>query len=203
MTVSIGSSPPEHGYRALAIGGSAGSLPVLVELLESLAPDTRLAVVVCLHTAASDMDDLCAVLARHCAIPVVEARERDAVRPGRVHVAAGGYHLLVERSLAFSLCAGERVHYVRPSIDVLFETMAEAYGQHLIGILLSGANADGASGLRYIADFNGLTMVQSPGSATAPQMPESALALFSPTRVGEPEQLGAAVAEFSRPQQQL
>lgn len=199
MTVSTGSSLVEHGYRALVIGGSAGALPVLIDLLESLDADTQLAVVVCIHTAASDMDELCALLGRHCAIPVVEATERDAVRAGRVHVAAGGYHLLVERSLAFSLCAGERVHYVRPSIDILFETMAEAYGEHLIGILLSGANADGASGLRYIASFNGLTMVQSPGSAIASQMPESALALFSPTRVDGPEQLGAAVAEMSRP----
>ncbi|MES1946371.1 chemotaxis response regulator [Salinisphaera sp. C84B14] len=185
-------------YAALVIGGSAGSLEVVCRLLEGLEASTRLAVVICLHTASRDLDELCEVLGRHTTLPVVEAGEGTAVAANRVHVASGGYHLLVERTATFALCAGPRIQYARPSIDVLFEAMADTYRRHLVGILLSGANADGAAGLRAIHRLGGLTIVQSPDTASAPDMPRAALRLFEPDRQHTPSQLIEAVRVISR-----
>lgn len=189
-----------NDYAALAIGGSAGSLPVICAVLEALAPDTRLAVVVCMHVGTRDARGLCDVLSHHCALPVVEAEDGAPVDAASVHVAAGDYHLLVERNRTFALCAGERVHYARPSIDVLFETMAEAYQKRLAGMLLSGANDDGAAGLRAIQAHGGLTLVQRPDTAVVGDMPAAALALFTPDRQNTPEQLSDAVGALSRPE---
>ncbi|MES1925060.1 chemotaxis protein CheB [Salinisphaera sp. T31B1] len=185
-------------HEALAIGGSAGSLPVVIDLLAELAADTALVVVLCLHMGRSRAGDMARVLGRRCALPVSEAGERQRLAPGHVYFAAGGYHLLVERDRRFALCAGERVNFVRPAIDILFESMADAYRDGLAGMLLSGANADGASGLEYIQRLGGLTLVQSPNSAMAAQMPSAALDLFTPDRVHDPMGLGQAVRALSR-----
>lgn len=187
------------GYRALAIGGSAGSLPVICSVLEALSPETELAVVVCMHVGTRDARGLCEVLSHHTTLPVVEAEDGAPVAGASVHVAAGDYHLLVERDHTFALCAGERVQYARPSIDVLFETIAEAYQKSLVGMLLSGANADGAAGLRVIQTYGGLTLVQRPDTAVVGDMPAAALALFTPDRQNTPAQLSDAVRELSRP----
>lgn len=186
------------GYSALAIGGSAGSLSILRATLEGLCADTQLAVVVCVHTASRDVRQLCDVLARHTALPVEEAAPGAPVAPGRVHVASGGYHLLVEHDRTFSLCAGERVQYARPSIDVLFESMADVYRYELAALLLSGANADGAEGLHAVHRAGGLTLIQHPDFSLVADMPKAALALFEPDRQNTPEQLQAAVKELSR-----
>lgn len=185
-------------YDVLAIGGSAGSLPVMCRLLEAVDPDTAMAFVICLHTGTRDAHDLCDVFSRYSPLPVVEAEEGAPVKPACVHVAVGGYHLLVERAHTFALCAGERVQYARPSIDVLFESMAEAYQRRLIGMLLSGANADGSAGLHAIQRLGGFTLVQRPDTALVADMPEAALALFTPDRQNSPEELIEAVRELSR-----
>ena len=186
-------------FHALAIGGSAGSLPVICTLLEALDRETELAVVICMHVGTRDVRGLCEVLSHHCALPVVEAEDGAPVAAATVHVAVGDYHLLVERDHVFALCVGQRVQYARPSIDVLFETMAEAYQARLAGVLLSGANADGAAGLRCIQALGGLTLVQRADCAVAKDMPAAALALFEPDRQNTPEQLSDAVRELSRP----
>lgn len=186
-------------FDALAIAGSAGSLPVICTALEGLDADTVLATVVIAHTAERDARNACDVLGGHCRLPVVEAEEGAPVASGRVHVAAGGYHLLVERSRQFALCAGERIHHSRPSIDVIFETMAEAYGRHLAGMLVSGANTDGADGLYAIHRLGGTTAVQTPDSAAADVMPEAALTRFTPDYVAEPDGLRELVKAWSRP----
>ena len=185
-------------YAILAIGGSAGSLDVICNVLEALVAPTELAVVLCLHTGSRDVGDLCDVLSLHCALPVAEALDGETLAPNRVHVAGGGYHLLVERAGTFALCAGERIQYARPSIDVLFESMAEAYRRRLAGVLLSGANADGAVGLHAIHRLGGLTIVQNPDTAAAREMPESALKLFTPDRQSSPSELVDAALDISR-----
>jgi len=101
-------------FHALAIGGSAGSLPVICTLLEALDRETELAVVICMHVGTRDVRGLCEVLSHHCALPVVEAEDGAPVAAATVHVAVGDYHLLVERDHVFALCAGERVQYARP-----------------------------------------------------------------------------------------
>ncbi|MES1940587.1 chemotaxis response regulator [Salinisphaera sp. T5B8] len=188
----------DSDYAALAIGGSAGSLEVVCALLEGLIAPTRLAVVICLHTASREVDELCAVLSRYSPVPVVEARDSAPVARNKVHVAGGGYHLLVERAATFALCAGPRIQYARPSIDVLFQSMAETYRRYLAGMLLSGANADGAAGLQAIHRLGGLTIVQRPDTASAPVMPQSALKRFDPDRQNTPGQLVDAVRGLSQ-----
>jgi two-component system, chemotaxis family, protein-glutamate methylesterase/glutaminase len=162
--------------EAIVIGGSAGALSALELILPAVPRDCRAALVVVLHVLASRPSLLPEVLGARCALPVKEAEDKEPVSPGRVYVAPPGYHLLIERNRAFALSVDPPVHYSRPAIDVLFESAAEVFGAHLAGVLLSGANEDGAAGLAAIKARGGLTMVQSPEDAEARAMPTAALA---------------------------
>ena len=135
------------------------------------------AIVVCCHTGSSTVDLMCELLARHATLPVVEAGERAPLQGGVIHVAPSGYHLLVETSHRFALSVDERVSFARPSIDVLFASAAEAYRSALIGVLLTGANRDGAEGMDHIRRCGGVAVVQDPADAEVPTMPEAALEL--------------------------
>jgi two-component system, chemotaxis family, protein-glutamate methylesterase/glutaminase len=160
---------------AIAIGCSAGGLAALQRVLPAL--DRRLAVpvVVCAHTGSADVSLLVELLARVSALPVVEAAEREPADPGVVHVAPSGYHLLVEPNAHFSLNVDARVTYARPSIDVLFETAAGAWKDGLVAVLMTGANSDGAQGLRAVRQAGGYALVQDPASAESDVMPRAGL----------------------------
>lgn len=160
---------------AIAIGCSAGGVDALKRVLGDL--DARLSqiVLVCLHSRSDTVNMLCEVLGRISPLPVREAVEREAAQPGVVHLAPSGYHLLVESDLHFSLSIDPRVNHARPSIDVLFHSVAEVWRDRLIGVVLTGANADGAAGLRRIRQLGGLAVVQSPQDAEAAAMPQAAL----------------------------
>ncbi|WP_130619588.1 chemotaxis protein CheB [Dyella amyloliquefaciens] len=160
---------------AIVIGCSAGGLTALEILFSGLLPILPQPIAVCCHTGSATVDLMCELLARHASMPVVEARERAPLEAGVIHVAPSGYHLLVEPSRRFSLSVDERVSYARPSIDVLFESAAEAYRDTLIGVLLTGANSDGAEGLARIRRNGGLAIVQDPADAESPAMPMAAL----------------------------
>jgi len=162
---------------AIAIGCSAGGVDALQVLLGGLAPGLRQAVLVCCHSRSETTEIFRRVLERTSALPIAEAIERDIAHPGVVHVAPSGYHLLVESDLHFALSADARVNYARPSIDVLFNSAAEAWRDRLIGVVLTGANADGAAGLQRIRQFGGAAVVQSPADAEAAAMPQAALDL--------------------------
>ncbi len=157
------------------IGGSAGSLQVLLRALPQLPAALPLPIVVVLHRRADSNSSLESVLQAHSSLPVKEAEDKEAIRAGKIYVAPSDYHLLVERSKTFSLDFSEKVNFSRPSIDVTFESAADIFGYRTVGILLSGANADGASGMRTINKHSGLTAVQDPGTAIAPYMPQKAL----------------------------
>lgn len=161
--------------QALAIGCSAGGLTALHQLFGGLRGPLPVAVVVVCHTGSEDMAVFCELLQRTCPMPVAEAVERESPRRGHVHVAPAGYHLLVERDRRFALSIDPRVEFSRPSIDVLFESAAEAWQQHLVGVLLTGANADGAQGLRHIRRSGGVAVVEDPATAFASAMPTAAL----------------------------
>lgn len=162
-------------YEVIVIGCSAGGLRALRPLLDALDPQLPQAVVVCSHQADDGADMLCELLAPHSTLPVYEARERSAVQPGTIHVAPAGYHLLIERDRRFALSVDAPVHFSRPAIDVLFESAADAYGAAAVGVMLSGANADGAQGLACIRRAGGLGVVQDPADAQASAMPQAAL----------------------------
>jgi two-component system chemotaxis response regulator CheB len=163
-----------NSYELLLIGGSAGSLEVLIELLPALDKNLQLAIIIVLHRKTGE-SMLTGLLNNKTTWPVKEAEEKEPVQNQKVYVAPPDYHLLVEADKTFSLDYSEKVHYSRPSIDVSFETVAEAYGAAVIAVLLSGANADGTEGLRMIKKAGGVTIVQDPREASVAYMPQQAI----------------------------
>lgn len=166
---------PRHP-EAIAIGGSAGGLEALGVLLRGLPTEMEAAVLVCVHLSDRHPSLLPDALAMRCALPVVEAQDKEPILAGHLYVAIPRYHFQVAPDRSCSLSQDEPVCFSRPSIDVLFETAAWVYGERLLGILLSGASADGAHGLKTIRDCGGTTWVQQPDTASAPTMPLAAIA---------------------------
>ncbi|MFL6578025.1 MAG: chemotaxis protein CheB, partial [Povalibacter sp.] len=142
-----------------------------------------------LHLPPRSPDGLPELLKRDCALPVKQAEDKEPLAPGTVYLAPPGYHLLLESHRAFALSIDAPVHFSRPSIDVLFESAADAYGRDLLAILLSGASSDGAAGLQEVHIAGGVTAVQAPDSAEAATMPAAALALFQPDFTWTPDEL--------------
>jgi two-component system chemotaxis response regulator CheB len=167
--------------RAVAIGASAGGVEALSELLPALPADSRAAVFVVLHLPRNRPSLLAEVFSHKCALEVREAVDKEPVAPGTVYFAPPNYHLLVDAGLfvdagpQLALSADDLVNHSRPSIDVLFDSAADVYREHLLGIILTGANEDGAAGLAAVHDAGGLTVVQEPGTAQSSTMILSAL----------------------------
>ncbi len=161
--------------EAAVIGVSAGGMKALSVVLPELPEDFGLAVIVVQHIAEGSGNYLVTHLGRLCKIRVKEADEKEIVLPGTVYVAASGYHLLVEDDRTFSLSADPPVNHARPSIDVLFESAAEVLEDKLAGIILTGANSDGAQGLAAVKAAGGLAVVQDPETAESPMMPRAAI----------------------------
>ena len=160
---------------AIAIGGSAGAVEAVGKLLEGLPAEFKPSIVIVIHVPADRPSLLAAVLGQRCRRPVREALDKERIEPGVIYVAPPDYHLLVESDGALALSRDEPVAFSRPSIDVMFESAAEAYGPRLLGIVLSGANADGAAGLAAIRKAGGRAWVQQPGDAVAETMPAAAI----------------------------
>ncbi|HFB61383.1 MAG TPA: chemotaxis protein CheB, partial [Bacteroidetes bacterium] len=135
------------------------------------------------HTSPHSDNYMVRMLNELSAITVKEADEKEPIVPGTAYVAPPDYHLLVEEDFTLSLSVEEKVNYSRPSIDVLFETAADAYGPQLLGIVLTGANADGARGLAYIKKKGGFALVQQPEDAESPAMPRAAIEKAAPDKV--------------------
>lgn len=163
--------------EAIVIGGSAGALEALSAILPALPRGFRVPVAIVLHLPPTKASHLSEVLGVRCALPVSEPDDKEPLEAGHVYVAAPNYHLMISNKRTFSLSLDGLVHFSRPAIDVLFETAADAYGAGLLGVLLSGANEDGARGIAAIKRARGQTVVQSPDTAQVATMPESALRL--------------------------
>lgn len=159
----------------VVIGASAGGVEALAELLPALPAAFRASIFIVLHLPRERPSLLVDIFEKRCALPVREAEDKEPVEPGTVYFAPPDYHLLVEKSRQIALSADEPVHFSRPSIDVLFESAADVYGERLLGIILTGGNEDGAAGLHAIHQAGGVTVVQQPDSAKAPLMIVSAL----------------------------
>ncbi|MBC7977093.1 MAG: chemotaxis protein CheB [Myxococcales bacterium] len=167
-----------HEIEIIVIGGSAGALEALLALLPELphGPDRgAIPVVVAMHLTPNQPSLLPDLLARVCARPVYEVEDKHRLQPGTVCVAPPNYHVLVERDRSLALSVDAPVHFSRPSIDVLFESAADAIGRGVAGVILSGANEDGARGLRRIVDAGGLAAIQDPTTAPHSEMPAAAL----------------------------
>ena len=181
------------------IGCSAGGLQALQLILRPLPADLGIAIVIVSHTAPDGVSLLPDLLSRACGLPVCEAEERERVRPGHVYVAPPNYHLLIETDFTFALSVDARVCNVRPSIDVLFASAARAYRRRLAGIVLTGANADGADGLRVIAERGGTCLVQDPKTAVAAAMPLAAIAAVAGAKVLELSAMPGALTGLAAP----
>jgi two-component system chemotaxis response regulator CheB len=164
---------PTQGFRLVAVGVSAGGLLALRTLVSGLPADFDIPVAVVQHRSR-DSELLCDLLQECSRLEVAEASDKEAIVPGRVYVAAPDYHLLVEPGY-FSLSTDEPVRFSRPSIDVMFSSAADAYALDVIGVVLTGANSDGARGLRKIVDRGGHAIVQDPATAEVRVMPQAAL----------------------------
>lgn len=182
--------------EAVVIGGSAGGLDALLRILPGLPATFRLPVVTLLHLPNDAESELASVLRARTAIPVREAMDKESIEPGTLYVAPGGYHLLVEKDFSFALSCEAPVHYSRPSIDVLMESAADAWGARLAGILLTGANDDGANGLARIGECGGFTMVQDPTEAAIATMPQAAIARRAPDLVLTLDQIRSWLIEL-------
>jgi two-component system chemotaxis response regulator CheB len=162
-------------YEAVVVGVSAGGLGALKIILPSLQASFPLPIAVVQHRDERSDGYLAKYLNEICAVTVSEAEDKELLCAGHVYIAPAGYHLLVECERRFSLTVDACVNYSRPSIDVLFESAADAYTESLIGVVLTGANADGAQGLKTIKVRGGLAIVQDPATAQASAMPRAAL----------------------------
>lgn len=171
-------TPPSilRDIDALVIGASAGGVEALSVLLPALTPGMRVTVLVVLHLPPTRNSLLVELFAPRCALRVTEAQDKEPMQTGTIYFAPPDYHLLVEDGPQIALSADEPVNYSRPSIDVTFESAAIVFGTRLAGIVLTGANDDGARGLKAIGDAGGTTMVQDPKEALCAYMPEAAIA---------------------------
>jgi two-component system chemotaxis response regulator CheB len=166
--------------EAVVIGGSLGAVDALGALLPRVCPDTTAALVVVVHIPSGRRSLLAELFRPRAAVPVQEAEDKQPVTPGVIWFAPADYHLSVERDRTFSLSVEPPVRHSRPSIDVLFESAADVYGNRLVAVVLTGANEDGAAGARAVRDAGGFVIVQNPSEAVADRMPLSAIERASP-----------------------
>ncbi|MBL0421684.1 chemotaxis protein CheB [Ramlibacter sp. AW1] len=168
-------STPPGGLQALAIGASAGGIDALMVILASLPAETRVPIVVVLHLPAGHDSQLAEIFGARLPLQSCEAQPGEPLLPGHLYFAPADYHLLIEPDGTFSLSCEPPVHFSRPSIDLLFESGAEAFGERFAALVLTGANEDGARGLARVRECGGLALVQDPAEAAHAAMPRAAL----------------------------
>lgn len=198
MNGPLQQSTDRKRLEAVVVGASAGGVEALMTVFGALPARFSLPIVIVLHMPEGHRSQLAEVFGRRLALPVKEADDKESIVPGTLYFAAPGYHLSIEQDRSFSLSREERVHYSRPSIDYLFESAADAYGSRLLGILLTGANQDGAAGLLQIQRQGGLTVVQDPNDARVATMPEAALALHQPDYLLSLQDIGRLLVELEQ-----
>jgi two-component system chemotaxis response regulator CheB len=184
--------------EAIVMGASAGALDTLSQILPALPAGYRLPVLIVVHLPPDRKSLMTELLQARCGVAVREAEDKEPISGGTVYFAPPDYHLLVENNRHLTLSDDEPVLYSRPSIDVLFESAADAYGPGLVGIVLSGANRDGANGLKAVAEAGGTVIVQSPDSAYAAAMPEAARLACPGARVLTPNKIASFLQDIGR-----
>jgi two-component system chemotaxis response regulator CheB len=189
--------PDLREIDVIVIGGSAGSFQVLNRLLPSLPRSVPAVVVV--HVPPGRVSPLAEVLGASSGRSTVEAMDKAPLNPGVIHFAPPDYHLLLEADKSFALSVDPPVHFSRPAIDVLFESAVDAFGARVLGVVLTGANEDGAAGLKAIHEAGGYCIVQRPDTAEAPSMPLAAIHMAAPDRVLSIEEMVALFQQLEVP----
>ena len=182
--------------EAVVIGASAGGVDALMAILPGLPPTFGLPIVVVLHLPEGRQSLLAHIFGLRLSLPVREASDKESIAPATVYFAPPGYHLSVEHDRSLSLSQEDRVHHSRPAIDYLFASAADAYGQGLLAILLTGANQDGAQGLAHAKQSGATTVVQDPKDARIAVMPLAALALHTPDHILSLSRIGSLLASL-------
>lgn len=191
--------PGKHSsghIAAVVVGASAGGIQAVATLLSSLPCDFRPSVLVVQHRHPLDRTDLSSIWASSCQLQISEPVDKQALSPGNVYVAPANYHMLVERDSMVSLSVDEKVNWSRPSVDVLFESAARAWGSALIAVVLTGSNSDGAKGVTEVRRMGGRVLVQSPATCESAGMPEAAIATGCFDAILPLDEIGSALARI-------
>jgi two-component system chemotaxis response regulator CheB len=186
--------------EAVVIGASAGGFEALLAILAGLPAGYRMPMAIVLHLPDNHDSRLAELFNYRLALDVREARDKEPLAPGTVYFAPPGYHLSIEADRSFSLSCEERVSYARPSIDVLMLSAADAYGKNLCGILLTGANYDGAAGLSGMQLAGCLTVVQDPATAEVATMPEAAIRRMTPDLILSLAEIHSLLRKLGEPE---
>ncbi len=185
------------GPEIVVVGASAGGVEALTAVLQPLPAEYPLPVMVVLHIPADRDSILPNLFQSKCRLRVKEAEDKEQIEGRTIYFAPPDYHLLIEADRRLSLSSEEPVHYSRPSIDVLFESAAQACGSQVLGVVLTGANSDGAAGLRAICDRGGIALVQDPDTAYASAMPTAARQLCPEASVYRLEEIATCLREVA------
>ena len=179
--------------EAVVIGTSAGGINALGVILPALPAETPFPVVVVVHMPPREASPIVSVFKSRCEIGISEPRDKEDVTGGVAWFAPPNYHLLVESDHTFALSIEAPVNHCRPSIDALFESAASAYGRHLVAVVLTGANEDGAEGVAAVREAGGIVIVQDPATAEMPLMPRAASARAQPDAMGTLQEIAAVL----------
>ena len=177
--------------NAVVMGASAGALEALSSILPKLPEDYPVPVIVVVHIPAHKESLLPVLLRAKCRMKVREAEDKEPLEKGTIYIAPPDYHVLVEKDGTLSLSSEEEIMFSRPSIDVLFESAADAYATKLVGVVLTGANDDGAKGLKAIVEAGGKALVQNPATASSAAMPAAAIKACPQSCILELDEIGA------------
>ncbi|AKM09440.1 chemotaxis protein CheB [Croceicoccus naphthovorans] len=180
--------------QLIAIGASAGGVQALSHILPPLAADFPRSIVVVVHVPPRQDNALVKLFSEKCRMQVKEAEDKEPLQPGTIYFAPPDYHVLVEGDGALALSTEEPVNHSRPAIDVLFETAADAFGPAVTGIVLTGANHDGANGARAIEDAGGVVLIQDPATAEMAAMPEAAVEACRDAAIMTLDEIAASLA---------
>nr|WP_294786577.1 chemotaxis protein CheB [uncultured Flavobacterium sp.] len=187
-----------NNCKVVIIGGSAGSLQALLNILPFVEIPISFAVVIVVHRKSSDEQTLEDLIALKSQVKLKIVEDKVALKTGFIYIAPSNYHLLFEKEGTLSLDTSEKINYSRPSIDVSFESAAEIYGPHLIGILLSGSNSDGTIGMKAIKQAGGITVAQNPISAEMSYMPNNAILHASPDYILKTEEILEFIKQINK-----
>lgn len=162
-------------YKAIVIGGSAGSFQVVTKILSALPKTLSIPVLLSMHRLKHVRSGFLEALALKSNLPIIEPDDKEQIKPGRAYLAPANYHMYIELGNRIALSTEEPLNHSRPSIDLSFITAAQSYREKLIAIILSGANSDGAIGLQKVKEHNGITIVQDPKECQVRTMTEAAI----------------------------
>jgi two-component system chemotaxis response regulator CheB len=186
-------------YEAIVMGASSGGMNALKLLFSALPVDFSIPIIIVQHISPRSDNHWIKLLNNNSKLYLKEADEKENIEQGKVYIAPPNYHLMIESNKTFSLTIDERVNYSRPSIDVLFESAAEAYKNKLIGVILTGSNNDGTKGIKRIKEYGGLIIAQDPETAESSYMPASAIAAIQPDYILALENIIELLIKLDKP----